>query len=95
MLKFLLGFAVAIVVVLTAGFCYVRFGFIDPRADLSVSWLENKVAMPALDAAVNRRPRSSATWINCRRRSRRNGRQQEPLISHPLPQFPRRKKRRA
>ena len=55
MLKFLLGFAVAIVVVLTAGFCYVRFGFVDPRADLSVSWLENKVAMPALDAAVDRR----------------------------------------
>jgi hypothetical protein len=31
MLKFLLGFAVAVVVVLTVGFCYVRFGFIDPR----------------------------------------------------------------
>lgn len=30
MLKFLLGLAVP-VVVLTAGFCYMRFGFVDPR----------------------------------------------------------------
>jgi mono/diheme cytochrome c family protein len=55
MLKFLLGFAVAVVVVLTVGFCYVRFGFIDPRGDLPVDWLESKIAMPALDAAVDRR----------------------------------------
>jgi len=55
MLKFLLGFAVAVVVVVTAGFCYVRFGFVDPRADLPVDWLESKIAMPALDAAVDRR----------------------------------------
>ena len=55
MLKFLLGFAVAVVVVLTAGFCYVRFGFVDPRADLPVDWLESRIAMPALDSAVDRR----------------------------------------
>ncbi len=55
MLKFLLGFAVAVVVVLAAGFCYVRFGFVDPRADIPVGWLESKIAMPALDAAVDRR----------------------------------------
>jgi mono/diheme cytochrome c family protein len=55
MLKFLLGFAVAVVVVLTVGFCYVRFGFVDPRADLPIDWLESKIAMPALDAAVDRR----------------------------------------
>jgi len=55
MLKFLLGFAVAVVVVLAAGFCYVRFGFVDPRADMPVDWLESKIAMPALDAAVDRR----------------------------------------
>src|SRR5580658_4556195 len=54
MLKFLLGFAVAVLVVLAAGFCYVRFGFIDPRADLPVDWLESKVAMPSLDASVDR-----------------------------------------
>ena len=55
MLKFLLGFAVAVVVLLTAGICYVRLGFVDPRADLPVSWLESRVAMPSLDAAVARR----------------------------------------
>ena len=49
MLKFLLGFAVAVLVALVAGFCYLRLGFVDPRADLSVGWLETKVAMPALD----------------------------------------------
>ena len=55
MLKFLLGFAVAVFVLLTAGFCYVRFGFVDPRADLPIDWLESKIAMPSLDAAVDRR----------------------------------------
>jgi thiosulfate dehydrogenase len=55
MVKFLLGFAVAVVVVLAAGYCYVRFGFVDPRADMPVDWLESKIAMPALDAAVDRR----------------------------------------
>jgi thiosulfate dehydrogenase len=55
MLKFFVGFAVAVILVLTAGFCYVRFGFVDPRADLPVDWLESKIAMPALDAAVDRR----------------------------------------
>jgi thiosulfate dehydrogenase len=55
MLKFLLGFAVAVSVVLIGGFCFFRFGFVDPRADQPVGWLERKVAMPALDAAVDRR----------------------------------------
>jgi len=55
MLKFLFGFAVAVVIVLLAGCCYVRFGFFDPRADIPVNWLESKVAMPSLDAAVDRR----------------------------------------
>ncbi len=55
MLKFLLGFAVAVLVVLSAGFCYIRFGFVDPRADSPVGWLESKIAMPALDVAVDRR----------------------------------------
>jgi len=59
MLKFLLGFAVAVFVLLTASFCYVRFGFVDPRADLPVSWLESKVAMPSLDAAVARRAQAA------------------------------------
>lgn len=55
MLKFLLGFAIAVVVVLTVTFCYVRLGFVNPRADLPVGWLESKIAMPALDAAIDRR----------------------------------------
>jgi hypothetical protein len=46
MLKFLLGFAVAVVVVLAACFCYVRFGYVDPRADVPVGWLESRIAMP-------------------------------------------------
>jgi len=55
MLKFFLGFAVAVVVVLAASFCYVRFGFVDPRSDIPVGWLESRIAMPALDSAVDRR----------------------------------------
>jgi mono/diheme cytochrome c family protein len=55
MFKFLLGFAIAVVVVLTVGFCFVRLGFVDPRADRPVGWLESRIAMPSLDAAVDRR----------------------------------------
>jgi mono/diheme cytochrome c family protein len=52
--KFLLGFVVAVLVVLLTGYCYVRGGFVDPRADTEVGVLERKVAMPSLDAAVDR-----------------------------------------
>jgi thiosulfate dehydrogenase len=55
MLKFLLGFVVAVVLVLAFGFCYLRFGFVNPRADQPVGGLESKISMPALDAAVDRR----------------------------------------
>jgi mono/diheme cytochrome c family protein len=55
MRKFLLGFAIGVVVVILAGFCYLRFGFIDPRADIAVGSLETKIAMPSLDAAIDRR----------------------------------------
>jgi len=54
MLKFLLGFLVAVLVVLLGGYCYVRGGFVDPRADAGVGLLERKIAMPSLDAAVDR-----------------------------------------
>jgi hypothetical protein len=41
-----------------ADFCYVRFGFVDPRADLPVGWLESKIAMlpsmPQLTGALQR-----------------------------------------
>jgi mono/diheme cytochrome c family protein len=33
----------------------VRFGFVDPRADAQPGSLETKLAMPALDASVDRR----------------------------------------
>src|SRR5580700_11277446 len=55
MWKFIVGFVAAIVVVFLAGFCYVRLGFFDPRADIAVGSLESKIAMPSLDAAVDRR----------------------------------------
>jgi len=55
LLRFLLGFISAVVLVLAAIFCYVRFGFVDPRADAEPSSLETKLAMPALDASVDRR----------------------------------------
>ena len=55
MIRFLIGFVAAVVVVLLVLFCYVRFGFVDPRADQEPGSLEMKVAMPALDASVDRR----------------------------------------
>ncbi len=55
MRKFLLGFITAVVIVFVAGFCYVRYGFINPRADIPVGRLEREIAMPSLDAAVDRR----------------------------------------
>uniref|UniRef100_E6PXW9 Cytochrome c domain-containing protein n=1 Tax=mine drainage metagenome TaxID=410659 RepID=E6PXW9_9ZZZZ len=55
MRKFILGFALGIIVVLLGMFVYVRFGFADPRADIPVGALETELAMPALDAAVDRR----------------------------------------
>ena len=54
MRKFWLGFVVAAVAVLMAEFVFVRFGFVNPRADISVNPVEKAIAMPALDAAVDR-----------------------------------------
>jgi mono/diheme cytochrome c family protein len=55
MRRFLLGFLVAVVLVVLVGFSYVRFGLLDPRADIPINRLEEKIAMPALDASVDRR----------------------------------------
>jgi len=55
MRTFWAGFFTALVVLLLAGFTYVRFGFVDPRADIPVNGLEELVAMPSLDASVARR----------------------------------------
>jgi len=51
---FVLGIAAAVLVALLAIFGYVRFGFFDPRADIEIGALESKIAMPALDASVDR-----------------------------------------
>lgn len=54
MFKFFVGFVTAVLVFSVAGFGYVRLGLIDPRADVPIDWLESKIAMPSLDAAVDR-----------------------------------------
>ena len=55
MRKFWLGFVTAAVVLLVAGFGSVRFGLVNPRADIPVGALESGIAMPALDASVDHR----------------------------------------
>jgi mono/diheme cytochrome c family protein len=55
MRRFFLGFSAGVVAVLLAGFCYVRFGFVDPRADIPINAFDKAVAMPSLDASVDRR----------------------------------------
>ena len=54
MIKFLLGLVFGVLVVFLGGYCYVRGGFVDTRADTEVGLLEKKMAMPSLDAAVDR-----------------------------------------
>ena len=54
MLRFLSGFVAAIVIVVFAGFLWLRLGFVDARADAPENSLERAVAMPALDASVRR-----------------------------------------
>jgi mono/diheme cytochrome c family protein len=55
MFRFLIGFVLGVVAILLGMYCYVRLGFVDPRADAEVGAIEHKVAMPALDASVDRR----------------------------------------
>ena len=63
MIRFLIGFLTGIVLVLLVVFCYVRFGFVDARADVDPGSLETKIAMPALDASVDRRAPSTKNPI--------------------------------
>ena len=48
------GFIAAVLVILSVAFCYVRFGYVDPRADVEMGAVETKIAMPSLDAAIDR-----------------------------------------
>jgi thiosulfate dehydrogenase len=54
MRRFLFGFIAAVVIVLLAEFLWVRLGFVDPRADIPEGTLERRVAMPSLDASLDR-----------------------------------------
>ena len=51
---FLIGLLSGVVVVALGAFCYVRLGFVDSRADGPVSVLEERIAMPSLDASLAR-----------------------------------------
>lgn len=55
MRKFLFGFLAGVVVILLGGLLWVRLGFVNPRADIPEGILEKHIAMPALDAAIDRR----------------------------------------
>ena len=55
MRKFLVGFFIGVVVILLGGFLWVRLGFINPQADIPENAFEKNVAMPSLDASVDRR----------------------------------------
>jgi thiosulfate dehydrogenase len=54
MRTFLAGLILAIVLLIAGVFFYFLNGYIDPRADAPITALEEKIAMPALDAAVDR-----------------------------------------
>jgi mono/diheme cytochrome c family protein len=55
MRKFLLGFLTALIVTAIAALSYARLGFVDPRADIHVNKFEEAIAMPSLDASIERR----------------------------------------
>jgi mono/diheme cytochrome c family protein len=55
MRKFLFGFLAGVVAILLCGLLWVRLGFVNPRADIPEDALERVIAMPALDASVDRR----------------------------------------
>jgi mono/diheme cytochrome c family protein len=64
MLRFLMGFVSAVVVIALGALSYVRFGFVDPRADAPISGLEERIAMPSLDASVARRAADTINPVN-------------------------------
>ena len=60
MRRFALGFITALVLLPVAAVAYVRLGFVDPRADIPVNRLEQRIAMPSLDASIARRATAMA-----------------------------------
>lgn len=52
---FVVGFLVAIVFSAIAGFAFLRLGMMNPRADMPVNAMERGMAMPSLDASIERR----------------------------------------
>jgi len=58
MRRFFVGLATGVVLALLAEFMWVRFGFVNPRADIPENALERSLAMPALDASVDHRASS-------------------------------------
>jgi len=58
MRKFYFGVGAAVIVgvlVLLAVFIYIRFGFLNMRADIPINPVEKAIAMPSVDASVGRR----------------------------------------
>ena len=55
MRRFSSGFLAALILSALAVFLFLRFGMVDPRADMPVSAMERSMAMPSLDAAIERR----------------------------------------
>lgn len=53
-MKFVIGFIVAIVLIVTGLYVFVEFGFMSFRADQSPSAFETKYAMKAVDASTER-----------------------------------------
>lgn len=53
--KFWSGFILGVIALAAATFVYIRFGYINPRADIAPGVMESALAMPSLDAAVGRR----------------------------------------
>lgn len=55
MRNFVIGFVVAVILLIGGLYLYARFGFINPRADAPASPLEASQAMAILDSSIDRR----------------------------------------
>ncbi len=55
MRNFIIGFFVAVILLVGGMYAYVRQGHVDPRADIPVSSFEKNQAMAALDSSIDRR----------------------------------------